>query len=541
MSKEKIENLLEENDMNYLNSSMIRTHLDDINLLEDMGFSYTLIRKVYSFLRPQSIEQAIIYMTKENGIYQHEFREGKKSEENLCFLCGEEKKYHMDYIPEDENELNEIRNSDLYNSNNLSTSLLKRSTVYNMECEICAEKFGKEKERKKIINPKCNHFYCYTCWLHYLSDQIENSNVEKIKCPNFECKEYLNEDFIMELIKDNTTLIDKYKKFKVKLEIINNPNKKFCPKKGCDSYAIRDNENIKEVKCKNNHKFCFNCLRDWHGNTDCDLELEKEFQIWKKGKIIKQCPNCKIWTEKNEGCNHMKCVECKYEWCWLCSGKYSLNHFYEGKCNGLQFFKPKTEEDIKNALDKNINKKPVISNPVFRPLPRIEDTYGYQERIRNVTQQWREEEWRVGHIIIDNEHPYHFPSKRNNEYVAFFYAYAMMSKCDYFGYILLYFFMTLEFCGIIMHNRILNVEDPYYGFNRNKIYMNKKFNIFILLSLVFMQFFVYFFFNLACMILITIPQIFYWPFFYYMREGWYNVLIYNVTTGLLNIKVNYGR
>ena len=39
MSKEKIENLLEENDMNYLNLSMIRTHLDDINLLEDMGFS----------------------------------------------------------------------------------------------------------------------------------------------------------------------------------------------------------------------------------------------------------------------------------------------------------------------------------------------------------------------------------------------------------------------------------------------------------------------------------------------------------------------
>jgi hypothetical protein len=42
-------------------------------------------------------------MTKENGIYQHEFREGKKLEENLCFLCGEERKFHMDYVPEDEN------------------------------------------------------------------------------------------------------------------------------------------------------------------------------------------------------------------------------------------------------------------------------------------------------------------------------------------------------------------------------------------------------------------------------------------------------
>ena len=537
MSQENKESLLEDNDMNYLRSTMVRTHLDDINLLEDMGFPYTLIRKVYSFLRPQTLEQAIQYMTKENGIYQHEFREGKKTEENLCFLCGEERKFHMDYIPEDENELDIIRNSD-NNSINL-TSSLKRSTIYNKECEICTEFFGKEKERKKIINPKCNHFYCYTCWLHFIQDQIENSNVEKIKCPNYECKENLSEEFIMELIKDNTILIDKYKKFKLKLEIINNPNKKFCPKIGCDSYAERDNENIKEVTCKNNHKFCFNCLRDWHGNTDCDLELEKEFQIWKKGKIIKQCPNCQIWTEKNEGCNHMKCVECKYEWCWLCSGKYSSNHFYQGKCNGLQFFKPKTEKDIEDALQKNIDKNKVIPSSSYlnrRPV----QTYNSQYNLRNISEEWRNKERRVGHIIIDNEHPYHFPIKRNREYVDFFYAYAMMSKCDYFGYILLYFFMTLEFCGIIMHDRLLNLSDPHFNHYEPKIYMNKKFNIFILLSLVFMQFFVYFFFNLAFMILLTIPQIFYWPFFYYIRNRWYNLFIYNVTTGLLNIKVNYG-
>ena len=536
MSIENKESLLEDNDMNYLRSTIVRTHLDDINLLEDMGFPYTLIRKVYSFLRPQTLEQAIQYMTKDNGIYQHEFREGKKTEENLCFLCGEERKFHMDYIPEDENELDLIRNSDS-NSINL-TSSLKRSTIYNKECEICTEFFGKEKERKKIVNPKCNHFYCYTCWLHFIQDQIENSNVDKIKCPNYECKENLSEEFIMELIKDNTILIDKYKKFKLKLEIINNPNKKFCPKIGCDSYAVRDNENIKEVTCKNNHKFCFNCLRDWHGNTDCDLELEKEFQIWKKGKIIKQCPNCQIWTEKNEGCNHMKCVECKYEWCWLCSGKYSSNHFYQGKCNGLQFFKPKTEKDIEDALQKNIDKNKVIpSSSLNRPLVQ---TYNSQYNLRNVSQEWRNKERKVGHIIIDSLHPYIFPIKRNREYVDFFYAYARMTKCDYFGYILLYFFMTLELCGIMIHDEILNVSDPYFVDRNAKIYLNKTYNKFILLSLVFIQFFVYFFLNLAFMILLTIPQIFYWPFFYYIRSGWYNVFIYNVTTGLLNIKVNYG-
>ena len=54
---------------------------------------------------------------------------------------------------------------------------------------------------------------------------------------------------------------------------------------------------------------------------------------------MKQCPICKIYTEKNEGCNHMTCTECKFQWCWLCEGEYNENHFSTGSCNGLQFAK----------------------------------------------------------------------------------------------------------------------------------------------------------------------------------------------------------
>ena len=74
---------------------------------------------------------------------------------------------------------------------------------------------------------------------------------------------------------------------------------KFCPYPDCDSYAKRENQNEKNVTCiKNNHKFCFKCLKPWHDNKSCSDEIDKDFILWKKNKLIKQCPKCKIWIEK---------------------------------------------------------------------------------------------------------------------------------------------------------------------------------------------------------------------------------------------------
>jgi len=85
-----------------------------------------------------------------------------------------------------------------------------------------------------------------------------------------------------------------------------------------------------------------------------------------KNNFIKRCPKCSIITQKNEGCNHIICPKCNYQWCWLCNGEYSVEHYREGKCKGYQFYRPKNENDINLALQGKI----VLSNS-----QRQEDVY----------------------------------------------------------------------------------------------------------------------------------------------------------------------
>uniref|UniRef100_A0A7S2CZA5 RBR-type E3 ubiquitin transferase n=1 Tax=Florenciella parvula TaxID=236787 RepID=A0A7S2CZA5_9STRA len=47
----------------------------------------------------------------------------------------------------------------------------------------------------------------------------------------------------------------------------------------------------------------------------------------------KACPGCGVNTARDGGCSHMTCKMCKFEWCWLCNGKYKPGRYTMGnKC-----------------------------------------------------------------------------------------------------------------------------------------------------------------------------------------------------------------
>ena len=85
-----------------------------------------------------------------------------------------------------------------------------------------------------------------------------------------------------------------------------------------------------------------------------------------KNKNLKQCPRCKIYTEKNEGCNHMTCTNCKFQWCWLCEGKYEYGHYNQGKCRGLQFSNARNVEEAIRENRVNRDSSDDIYNICYR-------------------------------------------------------------------------------------------------------------------------------------------------------------------------------
>ena len=352
-----------------INENLLGDKSEEKQLLKDMGFEEDLINTIYNNMHPIDLQEALDYLNKnERGQFTHSFL---INENNVCTICGKGRNAHGGdtlFVENNNEDNNDNENIDLIGEllgiNNSNSNRFRayensyRKSIgkdkKDIECGICGELINNP-YRVKL---KCEHYFCNDCYIDYLKEKITNANVSKILCMQHGCGTILETKFIKKILEGNKDLIEKYDKFLQRKKMLEQSDKiRFCPIPDCEGYAEKKGKN-KYVKCNYGHEFCFDCGSKPHGRKKCEDIMDKEFEEWKSHKIVKRCPCCRMWTEKNEGCNHMTCAECKFQWCWLCLGPYSLNHYEVGSCNGLQFYRETDEKKIKAKLEENRKKYP---------------------------------------------------------------------------------------------------------------------------------------------------------------------------------------
>lgn len=232
------------------------------------------------------------------------------------------------------------------------------------ECEICSSEIFVP-SIPPIYNLQCRHVFCVSCLDFYFENIINTGNVKVIRCPSHNCNHVFQKSEITDFLflsptndeetKKKKELIEKYLKFYKNIEVEDDRKKFFCPWPNCEGVGMLERELEYEevinpiVKCNldPSHEFCVLCGSKKHLGP-CLSENDTEIlRLVKCGELqLKRCPGCFNWTEKNLGCNHMTCVHCKFQWCWICNQVYQYDHYSNpsnAKCYNKQFAEEKFE------------------------------------------------------------------------------------------------------------------------------------------------------------------------------------------------------
>ena len=118
-----------------------------------------------------------------------------------------------------------------------------------------------------------------------------------------------------------------------------------CPRCGTFSRPYTCNAEDKQVICQNctsrsgkPFKFCWTCLGEWKtcvndtcGNPNCGsnkglIEILKNCETKELNGVEvpckRACPNCAMIIHHEDGCKHLTCRHCSYQFCFICLRKY---------------------------------------------------------------------------------------------------------------------------------------------------------------------------------------------------------------------------
>ncbi|KAH8681778.1 hypothetical protein BX600DRAFT_447295 [Xylariales sp. PMI_506] len=195
------------------------------------------------------------------------------------------------------------------------------------------------------VLPNCHHDnnICRDCLAKYIATQLETQGhgaVDNISCPELDCGRKYTHGEIQSLASPESFAL--YDRYIVLRSISSLPNFRWCLREGCVSGGLYDSPEVSPspIECPstvdNNcivcsecgFTMCYSCQSPWHPSLTCaqQASLSQQggaahsmTQAW-LARHTKPCPGdgCGVQVQKGDGCFHMTCSRCRFEFCWEC-------------------------------------------------------------------------------------------------------------------------------------------------------------------------------------------------------------------------------
>ncbi|KZF20873.1 hypothetical protein L228DRAFT_278949 [Xylona heveae TC161] len=222
---------------------------------------------------------------------------------------------------------------------------VQEANIVTTECIGCVSDLTPEITPSRPITATCAHQnnMCLECLAQHIQVQLDNRMWNNISCPT--CPSRLSYEDIQEWARPETfqsheEIADsnsRYDQMALRETMATDPTFRWCPAPGCESGQIHERGEAEPIMtCAScGRRSCFIHQVEWHVEETCaHFEQTKkkaqeeadqmEASLALVEKESKQCPNpdCGWRIIKNGGCNHMTCLKCGHEFCWLCFARY---------------------------------------------------------------------------------------------------------------------------------------------------------------------------------------------------------------------------
>ena len=204
----------------------------------------------------------------------------------------------------------------------LPPPFLRRSQT----CPLCFE------EPTQAFTLVCRHVYCTGCLKHTLISATDGKSVPICCIGNGgRCKAPIPLPVIERFISPARLTQMFENSFRVYLE--QRPNEfRFCPTPDCTQIYRVSKEDSAIIQCPACLvETCSHCHTPPHRELTCEENTlvgskggqEQLLERWAKGNSnVKKCPDCGIFIEKIDGCNHIHC-RCGGHVCWICAKTFN--------------------------------------------------------------------------------------------------------------------------------------------------------------------------------------------------------------------------